>query len=90
MPNLAGLLYCRKEAKLTATQTAETPEAQTLLKRDEVLALLKCTRATLYRLMDERGFPRPIKLVRDNRWFEVEVVGWIKHQAQSRDERDAT
>ena len=92
MPNLAGLQYCREEAKLTATQTAETQtpaEAQTLLlKRDEVLALLKCTRATLFRLMDERGFPRPIKLVRANRWFEIEVMGWIEHQSQARDERD--
>lgn len=70
---------------MTATQTQTPAKAQTLLKRDEVLALLKCTRATLYRVMDERGFPRPIKLVRDNRWLESEVLAWIDHQAATRD-----
>ena len=70
---------------MTATQTLTPAEAQTLLKRDEVLARLKCTRATLYRLMKDRGFPRPIKLVRDNRWLEIEVLAWIDHQAATRD-----
>ena len=76
MPNLAGLLYCM------GGQTLMTQSD--LLRRDEVQARLKCARSTLYALMDEAGFPRPIKLGTANRWFKTEVDAWLDRQAEIR------
>ena len=76
MPNLAGLLYCM------GGQTLMTQSD--LLRRDEVQARLKCARSTLYALMNEAGFPRPIKLGTANRWIKTEVDAWLDRQAENR------
>ena len=55
-----------------------------LLTRDEVLALLKCARSTLYTLMETRRFPRPLKIATANRWLRIEVDAWLDRQAQQR------
>ena len=76
MPNLAGLLHYGRQ-ELTTTQND-------LLTRDEVLALLKCARSTLYVAMARHEFPRPIKLGTANRWFKTEVDAWLDRQAEIR------
>ena len=55
-----------------------------LLKRDEVMDRLRCSHTTIYTLMDNAGFPRPIKIGRDNRWFASEVEAWLERQAAKR------
>ena len=55
-----------------------------LLTLDEVLALLKCARSTLYVLMESHGFPRPIKVSSANRWLRAEVEAWLDRQAAIR------
>ena len=55
-----------------------------LLTRDEVLALLKCARSTLYVLMDSGDFPRPLKVATANRWLRIEVDAWLERQAARR------
>ena len=57
-----------------------------LLTRNEVLAILKVSRATLYVFMERDDFPRPVKLGNCNRWPRFEVEGWLEAQprAQSR------
>jgi len=35
---------------------------------------------SLYTLMRERKFPKPITIGRTNRWIEAEVQGWISEQ----------
>lgn len=55
-----------------------------LLTRDEVLLFLKCSRSSLYVLMESQGFPRPIKLGTANRWIKSEVEAWIEHKATDR------
>lgn len=35
---------------------------------------------SVYSLMRERNFPRPITIGRTNRWIEAEVWGWIEQQ----------
>ena len=38
---------------------------------------------SVYTLMRERDFPKPIAIGRTNRWVESEVQGWISQQIQS-------
>ena len=61
-----------------------TTQKNDLLTRDEVLALLKCSRSTLYVLMDSQGFPRPLKVSTANRWLRTEVDAWLDRQAAIR------
>ena len=60
-----------------------TTRESDLLTRDEVLALLKCVRSTLYVLMESQEFPRPIKLGVANRWFKTEVDAWLEQQPRA-------
>ena len=61
-----------------------TTQMNELMTLDEVLALLKCSRSTLYGLMDSHGFPRPIKVSSVNRWLRAEVEAWLDRQAAIR------
>ena len=54
-----------------------------LLTRDEVLGLLKISRATLYRFMDAHGFPKPIKMGVTNRWIKDEVSQWLTERPRA-------
>lgn len=56
-----------------------------LITRDEVMDRLRCGRSKIYVLMDNDGFPRPIKIGRDNRWIASEVDAWLERQAAKRE-----
>ena len=71
MSILAGLFFCRWRAKMTT-------QAIDFLTMDEVLERLRVSRATLYNLIDRRGFPLPVKLGRSNRWRQCEVEDWME------------
>ena len=55
-----------------------------LLTLDEVLDMLKCSRASIYAWMDGCGaappFPRPIKIGSGNRWVKSEILEWVAAQ----------
>ena len=55
-----------------------------ILTLAEVLDVLKCSRSTIYQLMKTAGFPRPLKVGRDNRWQAAEVADWLARQAAAR------
>ncbi len=55
-----------------------------LLTLDEVLAITKIARATLYKMMELHGFPRPVKLGRSNRWLKKEVLVWLAQRPRAR------
>ena len=55
-----------------------------LITRDEVMDRIRCSRSKLYVLMDTGGFPRPIKIGRDNRWIASEIDAWLERQAAKR------
>ena len=56
-----------------------------LLTLPEVLAVVKCSRATIYKMMARDGFPRPVKVgLRNNCWLATEVDLWIERQATAR------
>lgn len=57
-------------------QEVNAPENE-LLTRDEVMSLLKISRASLYKFMEADGFPKPIKLGKTNRWLKGEVSEWL-------------
>ena len=67
-----------------------TNDTTELLSREEVLAMLKCSRSTLYSLM-AAGFPKPFKLSRRvNRWRRCEIEDWLdkRPRAQIKVEND--
>ena len=55
-----------------------------LLSLSEVLSVVKCSRATIYILMRRDGFPRPVKIGRNNVWIASELEAWIAQQATAR------
>ena len=54
-----------------------------LLTRDDVLAVLKVSRATLYKFVAKDGFPLPVKLGGVNRWRSDEVETWLAAQPRA-------
>ena len=54
-----------------------------LLTRDEVIAVLKVSRATLYKFVAKDGFPLPFKLGGVNRWRSDEVETWLAAQPRA-------
>ena len=56
-----------------------------LITRDEVMNRLRCGRSKVYVLMNTAGFPRPVKIGRDNRWIASEVEAWLERQAAKRE-----
>ena len=58
-----------------------------LLTRDEVQARIKSSRATVYKLVAQDGFPLPIKIGGANRWrwqtLSDEVEGWIASRTRA-------
>ena len=57
-----------------------------LLRREEVETRCGITRSSLYRLMREGLFPRPVKVgKRAVRWLESEISGWLQSRPHSPD-----
>ena len=58
-----------------------------LLKVDQVMEMLKCTsKTTVYKYMNNRAFPRPIKLSdRNVMWDCTEIDSWLENRRQQRD-----
>ena len=55
-----------------------------LLTRDEVLAIVKCSKSQIYVLMGSDDFPRPIKVGSANRWIRSEVEAWLDAKVLNR------
>ena len=52
-----------------------------LMRISDLEKLMSCDRRTIYRLVDEKEFPKPIKLRNkksSNHWFKGEVSRWLK------------
>ena len=58
-----------------------------LMNGKAVLELTAMSQGTLYTLMSEGRFPRPLKVgKRAVRWVESEVVEWLDERKQARDQ----
>ena len=58
-----------------------TTQANHLLSRQELQAMLGVSRSTLYMLMRNDGLPRPIRLgPQTNRWRRHEVENWLSER----------
>ena len=55
-----------------------------LLTVDDLKGKLKVSRATIYRLMELDGLPRPIKVGGANRWLGTEVSRWLGERPRAR------
>lgn len=52
--------------------------ANRYLRRTEVEALIGLSRSTIYRMMDEGEFPRPIRLTRKAvAWKDADIAAWL-------------
>jgi prophage regulatory protein len=61
-----------------------------IMRRDEVCRRTGMPASTLYRAMEENGFPRPIKLSeRAVGWLVNEVEAWLAARAAERDKAGA-
>ena len=61
-----------------------------LITAGSVIELTALPQATLYRLMGEGRFPRPVKVGRRSvRWIEREVVEWMDERIRERDRQEA-
>ena len=54
-----------------------------LMTLNDVMARLRVSRATIYVLMERKGFPLPLKLGRSNRWTRFEVEAWLETQPRA-------
>lgn len=64
--------------------TAPAPETR-FLPLSEVLAKTSLSRTSIYRLVKDQNFPKPLNLgVRCARWIEAEVNDWIQSRRDSR------
>ena len=57
---------------------------QVLNTLSEVLAILKCSRSSLYAWIKDKGFPKPLKFGSSSRWLAAEVEAWIERRAEDR------
>lgn len=55
------------------------------LRISEVVLSTGFSRATLYRWIESKTFPAPVKIGAASRWIESEVEAWKLSQAQRRD-----
>jgi prophage regulatory protein len=54
-----------------------TPDSRMLLKLNEVCELLSVSRSTVYKLLSEGNFPRPVRLgARAIRWKVEDINDW--------------
>ena len=58
-------------------QTAQTPVRDEILTTDEVAALLKIPKATLYKWISQGTAPPFYKIGRVNRWKRSAVMAWF-------------
>jgi prophage regulatory protein len=63
---------------------------QTILRRPEVERATGLPRSTIYEMMADGRFPKPVSLgARSVGWLENEVTAWQKARISSRDKKAA-
>ncbi len=51
-----------------------------LLRLGDVEKVVGFSKASIYKFMEDKGFPRPIKIGKSSRWKLSEVLEWIERQ----------
>jgi prophage regulatory protein len=68
-----------------ATQENLSPRNVRILRLPDVIARVGLPRASIYQLMAQGAFPKPIPLsARARGWIESEVEAWIKARISAR------
>ena len=60
--------------------TTSTSDMMTIA---EVRSFLLVSRASVYKLMETKGLPRPLKIGRSSRWLRLEVENWRSAQPRA-------
>lgn len=60
-----------------------------IMRLDEVLQVCGLSRSTLYKLIDQGMFPRPVQIgLRSVGWRQAEVLEWLKSRPLTSGPRD--
>ena len=70
------------ESLLTQKKVCEIISFSNKLKQDS-LDKQNITRAYLYEMLNEGGFPRPKKFGRTSRWLKSDTEKWLKEQKEN-------
>lgn len=65
--------------------TAPIKPLDRLIKIEDVLSQVCCSRTKLYLMIQFEEFPAQIKLGRYSRWSQLEVQAWIEQKKAERD-----
>ena len=73
----------QEEDQEIASMTEDEPQDH-LIRRQEVEALTRLSRSTIYAMMKRGAFPRPIPVgQRAVRWWKSDVMDWIRSRSAS-------
>ena len=53
-----------------------------LLRISDVMYIVGFSKPSIYRLIKDREFPKPLKIGRSSRWKRSEVLEWIDTQSR--------
>jgi prophage regulatory protein len=68
-------------------QCADQAERDRLIALNEVMHLVGLRRTSIYKMIGEQRFPRPVKIgERTSRWIEREIRAWQLAQISLRDD----
>lgn len=56
-----------------------------IIKSREVKSVTSVPRSTMYRLIIEGRFPKPVKMGRSSGWLENEIQQWVADRVSERD-----
>jgi predicted DNA-binding transcriptional regulator AlpA len=56
-----------------------------LLKREEAANLTAVCAKQVKQLIENEGFPRPVRVLKSDRWVESEIRAWIDQKIAERD-----
>lgn len=63
----------------------ETPSKKRAMHIEEVLKKIGLGRSSLYLMVNEGRFPKPVKYNRAVRWIDQEVEEWLENHMRARD-----
>lgn len=65
------------ETHLNSITSEQPVSSPALLTVQDIAAMLNCSTRHIYRLVDSRRIPQPVKLGALLRWVKADIDGWI-------------
>ena len=62
-----------------------TENSPVLISRKRVLEIVGMGSTSLYKLIGQEEFPKPVRVGRSSRWVKSEITQWVNQVVESRD-----